>query len=94
MTAQPIAIAATIPQYRAWLSTTQPLCLRHRCRGNSIYCDNTTGAYWGTSNNTSGGSALQYIPEIVWNDTSNPNILYNGAYGMALRPAVVVPVST
>jgi subtilase family serine protease len=28
--------------------------------------DNST--YWGTSNNTNGGSALSYIPEQVWND--------------------------
>jgi subtilase family serine protease len=30
------------------------------------------GAYWSSSNNSSNGSALQYIPEVVWNDTSNP----------------------
>ncbi len=29
-----------------------------------------TGTYWSTSNNRSGGSALSYIPEMAWNDTT------------------------
>lgn len=29
-----------------------------------------TGTYWNTSNDANGGSALSYIPESVWNDTS------------------------
>ncbi|HEY1950384.1 MAG TPA: S53 family serine peptidase [Bryobacteraceae bacterium] len=28
------------------------------------------GSYWNTTNNTYGGSAIAYIPEIAWNDTS------------------------
>jgi subtilase family serine protease len=31
---------------------------------------NTPGTYWSTSNGTTGGSALSYIPEQVWNETS------------------------
>jgi subtilase family serine protease len=29
-----------------------------------------SGAYWSSTNNGNGGSALSYIPEIVWNDTA------------------------
>jgi subtilase family serine protease len=32
-----------------------------------------SGNYWSTSNNNSSGSALSYIPETAWNDTSNTN---------------------
>jgi hypothetical protein len=28
-----------------------------------------TGNYWGTTNSSTGGSALSYIPEIAWNDS-------------------------
>jgi subtilase family serine protease len=31
---------------------------------------NTPGTYWSTSNGTTGGSALSYIPEQPWNETS------------------------
>jgi subtilase family serine protease len=30
-----------------------------------------SGTYWGGSNNNSNGSALSYIPEVAWNDTSS-----------------------
>ena len=29
-----------------------------------------TGTYWSTSNNSTGGSAVSYIPEMAWNDTA------------------------
>jgi subtilase family serine protease len=29
-----------------------------------------SGTYWNTTNNSSNGSAISYIPEIAWNDTS------------------------
>ena len=32
-----------------------------------------TGTYWSASNGTNSGSALSYIPEMVWNDTANPD---------------------
>lgn len=31
------------------------------------------GTFWNTSNNANGGSALAYIPEIVWNDSTSGN---------------------
>jgi subtilase family serine protease len=37
--------------------------------GNSLsLSDIQSSAYWGTSNNSNGGSALSYIPEQAWND--------------------------
>ncbi len=52
--------------------------------GTEFTVYDTTGAYWGTSNDTYGGSALQYIPEIVWNDTSSSNGLAAGGGGVSI----------
>jgi len=38
--------------------------------GGTLFND-SAGAYWSTRNSTSGGSALSYIPEQVWNETAN-----------------------
>ena len=38
-----------------------------------------SGTYWNSTNNSFGGSATGYIPEIVWNETSDPtNVSQNG----------------
>ena len=39
------------------------------------------GSFWSTTNNANGGSALSYIPEIAWNDTSSINGLASGGGG-------------
>ena len=36
------------------------------------------GTYWATSNNANGGSALSYIPEMVWNETGPGGLLASG----------------
>lgn len=43
----------------------------------------TTGAtqYWSASNGTNSGSAISYIPETVWNETSSTNGLSSGGGG-------------
>ncbi|WP_213805924.1 protease pro-enzyme activation domain-containing protein [Granulicella sp. dw_53] len=38
-------------------------------------------AFWSTTNNTNGGSALSYIPEMVWNESSAANGLGAGGGG-------------
>lgn len=38
--------------------------------GGTTFSDKT-GTYWGDTNNQLNGSALGYIPEVVWNDTSS-----------------------
>lgn len=35
--------------------------------------NDATGNYWNTTNNSSNGSALSYIPETAWNDTNSTN---------------------
>ncbi len=42
------------------------------------------GTYWGATNDGYGGSALQYIPEVVWNDTSVANGLEAGGGGVSI----------
>jgi subtilase family serine protease len=41
--------------------------------------DEGTASYWNAANNTSSGSAISYIPEIIWNDTA-----YDVAHGGSL----------
>jgi subtilase family serine protease len=36
------------------------------------------GQYWASSNNSNGGSALSYIPEMVWNETGGGGLLASG----------------
>jgi subtilase family serine protease len=42
---------------------------------------NTPGTYWSTSNGTTGGSALSYIPEQPWNETTAAQGLNAGGAG-------------
>src|ERR1700722_9081743 len=42
---------------------------------------NTPGTYWSTSNGTTGGSALMYIPEQPWNESSAPQAPEAGGPG-------------
>jgi subtilase family serine protease len=39
--------------------------------------DGTTSTYWGTTNSSTYGSALSYIPEIPWNDSCAGSLLSN-----------------
>lgn len=43
-----------------------------------------SGTYWDTTNNSSNGSALSYIPEIVWNDTVAVSDLSSGGGGKSI----------
>lgn len=36
------------------------------------------GSYWASTNNSQGGSALSYIPEVTWNDTSSSGLSSSG----------------
>ena len=44
-----------------------------------------SGNYWSTTNNTSNGSALSYIPEMVWNDTIQDKQLSAGGGGKSIH---------
>lgn len=37
-----------------------------------------TGSYWATTNNSQAGSALSYIPEVAWDDTSSSGFSSSG----------------
>ena len=48
------------------------------------------GTYWSTSNGSTGGSALSYIPEMAWNDTTSGGKIYatgGGASSFFPKPA-------
>jgi len=50
----------------------------------------SAGPYWSTSNNGTGGSALDYIPEMAWNDTDATNGLSatgGGASNLFVKPS-------
>src|SRR6202030_2944033 len=40
-----------------------------------------SGTYWNATNNASNGSALFYIPEVAWNDSSSVNGIEAGGGG-------------
>jgi subtilase family serine protease len=43
-----------------------------------------SGSYWSTANNTTGGSALSYIPEMAWNDSIARNDLASTGGGKSM----------
>ncbi len=43
-----------------------------------------TGTYWSTTNTATGASALGYIPEMVWNDSSTENSQVGGGGGASV----------
>lgn len=45
---------------------------------------NSPSTYWNSSNTSGGGSAIQYIPEETWNDTSTANGLDAGGGGKSI----------
>ncbi len=52
------------------------VCANNACTGGTAPADNP---YWsGSSSATSGASALQYIPEVTWNDTNSSQISSSG----------------
>lgn len=46
-----------------------------------------TGTYWSTTNSAADGSALSYIPEAAWNDSTAANLVLAGGGG----PSVLFP---
>ncbi|MHB1958105.1 MAG: Ig-like domain repeat protein [Acidobacteriaceae bacterium] len=53
--------------------------------GTEFYGDvSTPGTYWSSTNNSNNGSAISYIPEEVWNDTSATNGIEAGGGGKSV----------
>ncbi len=63
---------AAIPQAAKGLSVGFPASIPEITAVGGTQLDDTTAKYWSATNGPSGGSALGYIPETVWNDTSLP----------------------
>ena len=58
--------------------------------GGSEFNDGTGAGFWSSTNNANGGSALSYIPERAWNDSTLTNSLEGtggGASGVFSKPA-------
>jgi subtilase family serine protease len=51
--------------------------------GGTTFNEGSTTTYWGTSNDSGNGSALSYIPEIAWNDTSTDDGLSASGGGVS-----------
>jgi uncharacterized protein (TIGR03437 family) len=48
-----------------------------------------SGNYWATTTSVNGGSALSYIPEAVWNETTNTGIIAGGGGASNVYPQPV-----
>ncbi len=46
-----------------------------------------SGSYWNSANNSLSGSAVSYIPEVVWNDSASVNALSAGGGGASIYNA-------
>ena len=46
--------------------------------GGTEFNDSSASAYWGSSNSTTGASALSYIPETAWNETTSTELAASG----------------
>ena len=63
---------SAIPQAAKGLAVTFPASIPEITAVGGTQLDDTTAKYWSATNGPSGGSALGYIPETVWNDTPLP----------------------
>lgn len=61
---------AVTPQAAKGLSVAFPASIPEITAVGGTQLDDTTAKYWSATNTPNGGSALGYIPETVWNDTS------------------------
>ena len=64
--------SSAIPQAAKGLAVTFPASIPEITAVGGTQLDDTTAKYWSATNGPSGGSALGYIPETVWNDTPLP----------------------
>lgn len=62
--------AARTPQATKGLAVSLPASLPYVTAVGGSEFNEGTGSYWSATNNANKGSALSYIPEIGWNDTS------------------------
>jgi len=58
------------PQAKQDLAVSMPASLPYVTAVGGTEFDEGSGTYWSTTNGAANGSALSYIPEIAWNDSS------------------------
>ena len=64
--------SSATPQAAKGLAVGFPASIPEITGVGGTQLDDTTAKYWAATNGPSGGSALGYIPETVWNDTPLP----------------------
>ncbi len=69
------------PQASQGLAVNLPASLPYVTAAGGTRFNEGSGAYWSASNNTNGGSALSYIPEVTWNDHSPSYGIYASGGG-------------
>ena len=58
------------PQANQGPAVSMPASLPYATAVGGTEFNEGSGSYWNTANNTANGSALSYIPEVTWNDTT------------------------
>jgi uncharacterized protein (TIGR03437 family) len=81
---------AVTPQASKGATVTWPAGIPEITAVGGTQFDEGAGAYWAAANSAKGGSALSYIPEIVWNESAARNALWatgGGASGWYAKPS-------
>src|ERR1019366_6311531 len=76
--------SAVIPQAAKGFAVGFPASIPEITAVGGTQFDDAKGNYWATTNGPSGGSALGYIPETVWNDTPRVNGFSAGGGGASI----------
>jgi uncharacterized protein (TIGR03437 family) len=76
--------SAPIPQAAKGFAVGFPASIPEITAVGGTQFDDAKGNYWATTNGPSGGSALGYIPETVWNDTPLVNGFHAGGGGASI----------
>ncbi len=69
---------------RLGLAVDAPASLPYVTGVGGTTLNDGSGTYWSSANNSYGGSALSYIPEVAWNDTSAANGLEASGGGASM----------
>ncbi len=72
---------------RRGLAVDEPSSLPYVTSIGGTTLNEGSGSYWNSSNNSLSGSAISYIPEVVWNDSAAVNALSAGGGGASIYNA-------
>lgn len=77
--------AATVASASKGLAVDVPAALPFVTGIGGTRFDDSNGTFWNSTNNSLSGSAISYIPEIVWNDTAADGSLSATGGGKSVR---------